>query len=259
MEALHRLPSADLEALVTALRSGRLDVPYSEFAVQRYSRPLSKSQVSDCLNRLADESMSSHHIALILSAIIETRKRNSPAPEVSELVWTGPEIAGALNRDTGAVVRDLFGRATQEVLVAGFAVYQGKDVFRRLAERMVAIPELRVRFFLDIRRNHGDTTIASELVWKFLARFRSKDWPGEKLPELYYDPRSLDAGQEKRSSLHAKCVLIDRNVAFVTSANFTEAAQERNIEVGALIKSSAFASDLHRQFDLLDLQRGCFA
>lgn len=70
--------------------------------------------------------MSSHQIALILSAIIETRNRNSPAAEGLELVWTGPEIAGAVNRDTGAVVRDLFGRATREVFVAGFAVYQGK-------------------------------------------------------------------------------------------------------------------------------------
>ena len=186
-----------------------------------------------------------------MSSIVETRNRSSPASEVAELVWTGPEIAGAVNRDTGVVVRDLFGRATREVLVAGFAVYQGKEVFRRLAERMTEIPELRVRFFLDIRRNPGDTTLASELVRKFLAKFRSKDWPGEKLPELYYDPRSLDVGGEKRSSLHAKSVVIDRAVAFVTYANFTQAAQERNIEVGALIKSSTFASDLHRQFDLL--------
>ncbi len=139
----------------------------------------------------------------------------------------------------------------REVLVAGFAVYQGKEVFSRLAERMVEIPELRVRFFLEIRRNPGDTALASELVRRFVARFRTKEWPGEKLPELYCDPRSLEANREKRSSLHAKCVVIDREVAFVTSANFTEAAQERNIEVGALIRSEAFANDLHRQFDLL--------
>ncbi len=251
MEVLHQLPSADLEAIAAALRSGRLDAPYSEFALQRYTRTQPASQVSQCLNRLADEGFSGQQAARVVSSIVEARNRTSPASEVAELVWTGPEIAGAVNRDTGVVVRDLFGRATREVLVAGFAVYQGKEVFRRLAERMVEIPELRVRFFLDIRRSHGDTTLASELVWKFLAKFRSKDWPGQKLPELYYDPRSLDESREKRSSLHAKCVVIDRAVAFVTSANFTEAAQERNIEVGALIKSQAFAWDLHRQFDLL--------
>lgn len=251
MEALHQLPTAELEAMVAAMRSGRLDFPYTEFAIQRFSRHVSKSQVSLCLNRLAGEGLSGLQIALVLSAIIETRTRCSPMSEKAELVWTGPEVDGAINRDTGVVVRDLFGRASREVLVAGFAVYQGKEVFRRLVERMVEVPELHVRFFLDIRRNHGDTTIASELVWRFVTRFRTKEWPGEKLPELYYDPRSLNENQEKRSSLHAKCVVIDQELSFVTSANFTEAAQERNIEVGALIKSPAFAFDLHRQFDLL--------
>ena len=175
MEVLHQLPSADLEAMVAAMRSGRLDAPYSEFAIQRFSRNVPKSQISHCLNRLAGEGLSSHQIALVLSAIIETRNRCSPMSENAELVWTGPEVDGAIKRDTGVVVRDLFGRASREVLVAGFAVYQGKEVFRRLAERMVEVPELHVLFFLDIRRNHGDTTLASELVCRYVARFRTKE------------------------------------------------------------------------------------
>src|SRR5262249_30313463 len=143
------------------------------------------------------------------------------------------------------------GTATNEVLVAGFAVYQGREVFRRLAERMGEVPALRVRLYLDVRRQHGDVTASSELVWRFLNRFRTTEWPGEKLPELYYDPRSLDESQEKRSSLHAKCIVIDRRVAFVTSANFTEAAQSRNIEVGALIRSPVFALSLANHFEAL--------
>jgi len=167
------------------------------------------------------------------------------------LVWTGPETAGVTNRDTGVVVRELFGNATEEILVAGFAVYQGREIFRRLAERMIEIPTLRVRLFLDVRRPHGDTTVGSELLWKFVTRFRTKEWPGEQLPELFYDPRSLDENQEKRSSMHAKCIVVDRRIALVTSANFTEAAQMRNIEVGALVRSQAFARELAEHFDVL--------
>jgi phosphatidylserine/phosphatidylglycerophosphate/cardiolipin synthase-like enzyme len=40
-------------------------------------------------------------------------------------------------------------------------------------------------------------------------------------------------------------------VAFVTSANFTEAAQTRNIEVGALIRCERFASSLAAHFSTL--------
>jgi phosphatidylserine/phosphatidylglycerophosphate/cardiolipin synthase-like enzyme len=90
-----------------------------------------------------------------------------------------------------------------------------------------------------------------ELVRRFAERFREQEWPGAKLPELYYDPRSLDREAAKRSSLHAKCVVVDRRVALVTSANFTEAAQTRNIEVGALIQSAWFATQLAVHFGAL--------
>jgi phosphatidylserine/phosphatidylglycerophosphate/cardiolipin synthase-like enzyme len=74
---------------------------------------------------------------------------------------------------------------------------------------------------------------------------------GERLPQLYYDPRSLDTEAVKRSSLHAKCVVVDRRVALVTSANFTEAAHKRNIEVGSLIRSERFAARLAGHFEAL--------
>jgi len=52
-------------------------------------------------------------------------------------------------------------------------------------------------------------------------------------------------------SLHAKCVVLDDRETFVTSANFTAAGHERNIEVGALIRDSGFAAALRAQFDSL--------
>jgi phosphatidylserine/phosphatidylglycerophosphate/cardiolipin synthase-like enzyme len=167
------------------------------------------------------------------------------------LVWTGPETLGVTNRDTGVVVRELFGSAETEVLVAGFAVYQGRMVFKRLAKRMEERPNLRVKLFLDVQRPSGDTSTAQELLHRFAHRFRKQEWPSEKLPELYYDPRSLDQDALKHSSLHAKCVVVDRRVALVTSANFTEAAQTRNIEVGALIQSEWFAAQLGSHFEML--------
>jgi len=168
-----------------------------------------------------------------------------------DLVWTGPEAPEAPSRDTSVVVRELFSSATESVLVAGYAVYQGRDVFRALADRMEELPDLKVQMFLDVQRPHGDTTEDSELLRRFATRFRSNDWPGDRMPEIYYDPRSLEMDKGKKSSLHAKCIVIDSEKAFVSSANFTEAAQIRNIEVGVLIRSAYFASRLARHFKAL--------
>ena len=74
---------------------------------------------------------------------------------------------------------------------------------------------------------------------------------GCRLPEVYYDPRSVADDKPVRSSLHAKCVVVDAEQVFVSSANFTEAGQERNIEVGLNIRSPWLAKQLIRHFKLL--------
>jgi len=57
--------------------------------------------------------------------------------------------------------------------------------------------------------------------------------------------------RHKTTPLHAKCVAVDRQHAYVSSANFTEAAQERNIEVGLLVRSPRLAAQLTNHFDRL--------
>jgi phosphatidylserine/phosphatidylglycerophosphate/cardiolipin synthase-like enzyme len=66
---------------------------------------------------------------------------------------------------------------------------------------------------------------------------------------VYFDPRSVAEPGKKRAVLRAKCVVVDDAQVFVTSANFTEAAQERNIEAGVLLRDTAFARALVTQFE----------
>jgi hypothetical protein len=251
MDALDPLTEADLAALAAALRSGRLHAPYTAVAVRRFCGPDPAAAVAAWLQRQHDDGMPPRHLALVAEAVAHARARLAPAAEAVDLVWTGPEAPGVRNRDTGVVVRDLFGAADAEVLVAGFAVAQGRDHFRPLAERMAQRPGLRVRLFLDVPRRLADAAPEAAILRRFRRRFAEREWPGGRLPELYYDPRSLAPGPGKRSSLHAKCVVVDRRVAFVTSANFTEAAQTRNLEVGALIRCDRFAAQLAGHFAAL--------
>jgi phosphatidylserine/phosphatidylglycerophosphate/cardiolipin synthase-like enzyme len=51
-----------------------------------------------------------------------------------------------------------------------------------------------------------------------------------------------------RSSLHAKCIIVDAREVFVSSANFTEAGQERNIEVGLRLDNPWLARKLVEHF-----------
>lgn len=51
--------------------------------------------------------------------------------------------------------------------------------------------------------------------------------------------------------MHAKVVVVDGERTFVSSANFTESAQFRNIEVGVAVRSRALACQLTDFFDSL--------
>jgi phosphatidylserine/phosphatidylglycerophosphate/cardiolipin synthase-like enzyme len=116
---------------------------------------------------------------------------------------------------------------------------------------MEAVPALQVVFCLDIARKPSDTSLASEIVRRFARDFVTKHWPGTRQPEVFYDPRALAKTWEERASLHAKCVIVDRRVAIVTSANFTEAAQRKNIEVGILTRHEPLVRRLTDYFEAL--------
>ena len=148
-------------------------------------------------------------------------------------------------------MRELFASAERSVLVATYAVFQGRQVFEPLAARMEQVPDLKVRMFVNVARPHRDDTPENQILKAFADEFRRDHWPGARLPELYYDPRSLAVGKGPKAALHAKAIVVDDTQAFVTSANFTEAAQERNIEAGVLVESASFAISLRLQFDSL--------
>jgi phosphatidylserine/phosphatidylglycerophosphate/cardiolipin synthase-like enzyme len=134
-------------------------------------------------------------------------------------------------------------------------VHQGRDIFAVLAQRMLVRPALNVRLCLDVRRAPGDTTRSDALLRRFAERFLKQEWPGPRVPEVFYDPRSLNEDDGSRASLHAKCVVIDGEKAFIGSANFTEAAQMRNIEIGVVTRRPDVASAVERHFDGL-IQHG---
>jgi hypothetical protein len=191
-------------------------------------------------------------IAFILGLVIEDRNGRRVLEDSIDLVTTGPEASGVANRYTGVVVRELFANAKTSVLVAGYAVHQGKHVFSALADRMKALPQLHVRMFLDIQRSLNDASTPGECIRRFNSRLVGTQWPGDRpIPTIYFYPSSLEFETGKRACLHAKCVVIDGVISFISSANFTEAAHERNIEVGVLIRSSLIADRITRHFDSL--------
>lgn len=247
----HALSKSRLTAIADALAAGRLAPPFTTVAVQRVAPGADAAVVAAELHRLDGEGMRASELAYLFRALVHERTAGQRIADRIELVWSGPEHVTAGSRDTGVVVRELFSTAQETVRIAGFAVHNGRSVFRTLASNMAANPSLSVRMFVNIARQHLDSRPEADIVRAYVASFVKNEWPGDRLPELYYDPRALSTETGPRASLHAKCIVVDRRWAFITSANFTEAAHERNIEAGVLVDDPYLASAVESQLDNL--------
>jgi phosphatidylserine/phosphatidylglycerophosphate/cardiolipin synthase-like enzyme len=238
--------AADLDALAQSLLEGRIGEGFSSSSIQRAGfrnaagfldglRGTNPGAVAWMLQRLAGE----------------RRQAEDRYANVARLVWSGASKGEQATRDTKVVLDELFSRAERHVLIATFVIYDGVRVFLKLTERLRQRPELRVDMYVNLPSDNGIDSEEEAEATRFKDFFAQRHWPPDvRLPAIYYDPETRRRGSE-RTSLHAKCVVVDERWAFVTSANFTEAAQERNIEVGVLLDHPKIAEAIVGRFTSL--------
>jgi phosphatidylserine/phosphatidylglycerophosphate/cardiolipin synthase-like enzyme len=251
IDILLDLPTYLRKRIASALESGLLSTPYSAASLTSVLGIREGIEdVGASLLELERLGISGLAAAAWIRTVEEALSR-TPSPD---LVWSGPEVPGLHARDTRRVYEELLGTAQRSVWASTYAFFDGPRAFEVLAHRMDAQPDLRVTLLLNIQRKRGDTTVAEQLVRRFADRFWSTDWPGSSRPSVYFDPRALEM-EGPAGVLHAKALVVDDETVFVTSANLTEAALDRNIEVGLLVRDRALAASLSSHFQGL-IDRG---
>jgi len=254
IEALRQLSARGLRDIAAALEQGRVPLPCAAVHLRGIAPEGRENAVAGALNALGASGTPPSRLAVVLGLLADERARVQATAERVELVWSGPESPGAPSRDTAVVVRELFEEAKRSVLITSYVLDGGekaRSIFEPLAARLDAGEPLEVRLFVNIERRRGDARSDREIVADRMRELRQEVWPGRTLPGVYYDPRALSSAPGPRACLHAKCVVIDERIAFVTSANLTEAAQLRNIEVGLLVRDGAVARSVAEQFHAL--------
>lgn len=241
---LRQVSLGTLRALRAALRRGVVSAPVDASSLARHGFP--GEGLAEAL-----EGMAGAGIERLLDCVIAEREAQDTRLEV---VWTGPD-AGDPARDTGVVMRHLFGSARKSVLMAGYSVSHGERLFAPLHEAMDS-HGVEATFVLDIKDPARSEGMVDAIAKKEATAFLEKQWrfAGAR-PELYFDPRSAIRGDRRTGrpwvSMHAKCVVIDCERVLITSANFTEQAQERNIELGVCIHDPDFATEVDARWRAL--------
>lgn len=256
---LSEISERDLLSLKRAIERGDLRAPLREASLQ-----------ANGLGHLV-EALRPHlklgieGVSAILEVVLAER-RNHKAP-VLTLVWTGEDPGVSRSRHTRVMLPELFSRAREHVLMAGYAIDHGAELFASLHRSMVE-HGVTATFFVDVGQLAARLRQAAKAAgqsWGLVSAplaaadgnvawgkavveiFFRLMWPfGLPRPAVYFDPRTADP--QSAVSLHAKCLVIDHEYTLITSANFTDRGQTRNIEAGVAIEDRAFATSLERQW-----------
>ncbi len=216
--------------LIAALESGQLRLPCSVTDVLAVVGGAARApELAAALNEQAARGVNARGLAFGLRLLDEQAGRQrSP-----DLVYSGPDPEGIYGRDARQVWREVVGNAERSLWISSYVYYNGGLVFKELAERMDEQPELEVTLLLNLMKDRNDGLLPDQHVARFAEKLR-KQWPGRRGPRVYYDRHALEDG-DGHGVLHAKCVVVDEQVLYLTSANLTEAAVERNIELGVIL------------------------
>jgi hypothetical protein len=261
---LSAITEQDLLALVGALDRGDVRAPMNETSLQANGFGHLVEALRPHL-RLGLEGLR----AIVEVVLAERAHRKSPR---LTLVWSGDDPGISHSRHTRVVLPELFARAREHVLIAGYSIDHAAELFAPLHQTMadhgatadlfVDVGQLEERLRQAARHDGQSWALLSaplavaqgNVAWgrAVVALFFRLMWTfGDPRPVVYFDPRTAD--RHVAVSMHAKCVVIDHEYTLITSANFTDRGQTRNIEAGVAIEDRGFAASLERQwFNLVD-------
>lgn len=238
------LGTSQLRELMDTLRRG---VPLSRSMLRERLDELHTERLWSTLRKLDAATQ-----RLLIGAVLADRERHErPAPY---LVYSGPDVDHTPSRSTGVLLGEVWAEAEDEVLIAGYSFDHPRQILAGLHERMQN-RSLRVRIFMNLRQERvaqgGPQRLSEEAVMARAREEAARIWPFSGVqPEFYVDARYIDASHFL--SMHAKCVVVDRRHALVGSANFTDRAHSRNVEIGVYLREDhRFARDLDDRFRAL--------
>ena len=164
--------------------------------------------------------------------------RRARSESDTELVWTGPSSELVAIRKTEQALLQVINAARVRLFLTSFVAYDVASIMAALAkavDRGVALSML-----LESSDKHGGGVSIDGI-----ARMR------QALPSArayFWKDKGDDFAGGK---VHAKVAVCDEELCFISSANLTGHAMEKNMEAGILVRGGALPRTLHRHLEAL--------
>lgn len=212
-----RIRQTDPEKAATAL-SGVFGTPVASATVERLIEAWRGAPIG--ASELASMLLASSHV------VAKAAREQS-----TELVWTGPTTPFVSARRTEQALLQVIDSARSTLFISSFVAYDVSSIVAALnaaSGRGVSISML-----LESSQEHGGS-ISMDVIGKMRNLVPAA--------RLYGWLNKTDEFADGR--VHAKVAVADGKMCFITSANLTGYAMERNMEAGILITGDAISRTL---------------
>lgn len=158
--------------------------------------------------------------AMLIAASHTVDKMN--AAQTLELVWTGPTTPFVSARRTEQALLQVIESARKALFITSFVAYDVSSIIDALNKAIAR--GVNVSMLLESSTDHGGT-MSMDVIGKMR----------ELIPKAMLYAWSNKSDVFSGGRVHAKIALADANSCFITSANLTGFAMEKNMEAGVLV------------------------
>lgn len=183
--------------------------------------PVASAVVEQLTAAWQNTKVGSDELALMLLAASHVYSK-AASEQSTELVWTGPTTPFVSARRTEQALLQVINSAKQSLFITSFVAYDVSTIVKVLNaanDRGVVISML-----LELSQDHGGS-----ITFDAIGKMRELV-PSAKLYAWRDKTESFAGG-----CVHAKVIVADGYISFITSANLTGHAMEKNMEAGVLI------------------------
>jgi cardiolipin synthase len=204
-------------------------------------RVLDRVGNAEVRHRLEDAFAEKHGISWSVALVAaETASYWAKQAQASvDMVWTGPSSGSFTARRIDQILYDLLAGAKEQVFLITFAAYR----VARLSATLCAAQARGVKITLLLETAvDSDGQLSNNALDAFsdlrLDQIEVLQWPKAN--------RSLNSAG-KPGKLHAKCAVVDDAVV-ISSANLTDDAFNRNMEMGVVAHDARLAESMRQHF-----------
>lgn len=186
--------------------------------------------------------VSGEAVALALEAAGAVARER--AAQAATVAVSGPQSDAVPLRLTSQVALEVIGEAVSSLLVVSFAAHGVAEIVAALGR--AADRGIRVDLVLETSLAAGGTLSGPGAADAFRELAGRQGvcfwhWPQERRPLV----------GRSRAALHAKLIAADERSALLGSANLTDSALERNLEIGVVLREPAAVRGIVRHFRAL--------